>query len=150
MGQTLDQFFSSRDWASIEAVSRWTVQRDDLNRDLVRLQVLAADGERYTVLFACDGYPVLAPSVAFISALGSKADPTAWPKGAPAFFEEVKPPPSSFLCMPLTREGLAQHADWRNSPANDVWDGERHSLLDLFNRVQRLLNGPHYSGRGGG
>lgn len=151
MAQTLDEFFAAHDWGAIEAATGWRVSRDRANQSLVRLYLSAKrDGERYIALFSCDGYSNLAPGAAFINEEGSKMDPKAWPTGTKEFLDEVKPPPNSFLCMPWTREGLASHGDWRQTPAADPWDGNRHTLMNLFNRAQRILNGPYYTGRGGG
>ena len=144
----LDAFFASRDWPRIIAVTGWLVTRDEADRARVQLGVQARDGDVYRVLFLCDGYPSVAPSVAFINEAGSKADPASWPWGDATFLQEVKPPPNSFLCMPLTREGLAHHPDWARSPEAQPWRGDVHSLMDLFNHIQRLLNSEHYCRRG--
>lgn len=146
--ESLDEFFAARDWAAIEAVNGWKVTRDAEDGARVILELNARDGERYRVLFVCDGYPGAAPSVAFVSVEGSKADPRAWPRGDQDFHQEVKQPPASFLCMPLTREGLAHHPDWATNAAARPWKSGVHTLMDLFNRMQRLLGGPHYLGRG--
>ena len=146
--QSLDEFFATRDWSALQAATGWSVVRaggDDQTK--VFLTVVAKDGERYRVFFLCDGYPNQAPSVAFVNDDGSKLDPRAWPRGDGEFFNEVKPPPNAFLCMPLTREGLAHHPDWARG-AVGAWNPTVHSLMDLFNRIQRLLNGDHYQGRG--
>jgi hypothetical protein len=147
MPQSLDEFFAGRDWPALEAAAGWTVTRDPQDNVRIVLVVSARDGESYRVLFLCDGYPDVAPSVAFVNEHGSKADPSAWPRGSGAFFDEVKPPPSSFLCMPLTREGLHHHPDWARSAAG-AWNPDAHTLMDLFNRMQRLLNSDQYEGRG--
>lgn len=149
MSQTLDEFFAARDWNVIEAATGWKVVRDGANPHLVRLHLSAKDGQAYIVLFVNDGYSQAAPSVAFINDEGSKVDPKAWPTGTKEFLDEVKPPPHAWLCMPWTREGLAAHAvDWSRNAATDCWDGDRHTLMDLFNRMQRMLNGPYYTRRG--
>lgn len=147
MAETLEEFFVARDWGAIEDANRWIVTRDARDGARVTLELSACDGERYRVLFLCDGYPAVAPSVAFVNEAGSKADRHAWPRGDPEFHREVKLPPASFLCMPLTREGLAHHADWATKAGVDAWKGDTHTLMDLFNRVHRLLTGPHYVGR---
>ena len=147
MSSALDEFFAARDWTAIEAATGWSVVRDEEDSARVLLSLKARDGEPYQVQFLCDEYPQRAPSVAFVNAAGSKSDPRAWPRGDGEFFQEVKPPPWSFVCMPLTREGIALHADWLTSGV-DVWNPARHTLMDLFNRMQRLLNGPYYQGRG--
>jgi hypothetical protein len=149
MVQTLDEFFASNDWDMLEAATGWKVVRDAKNPQLVRLYLEAKkDGDKYIVLFVCDGYPTTAPGAAFINEEGSKADAKAWPTGTPEFLSEVKPPPNSFFCMPWTREGLTHHKEWRTNAAVDPWNGDRHTLMDLFNRMQRILNGPYYTGRG--
>lgn len=147
MRQSLDDFFSTRDWPSIESATGWLVVRDPDDAARVFLTLTARDGQSFRVLFLCDRYPDLAPSVAFVNADGSKSDPVAWPCGDSIFLEEVKPPPASFLCMPLTREGLAHHPDWATS-GTGAWNPDVHSLIDLFNRMQRLLGGDSYQGRG--
>lgn len=148
MAESLDALFAGRDWPAILAATGWSVARDEQDSVRVVLDLRARDRQPYRVLFLCDGYPSMAPSVAFINAAGSKADPAAWPRGDAAFLEEVKPPPNSFLCMPLTREGLAHHPDWAGSPTAQPWSADLHSLMDLFNHIQRLLNSEHYQGRG--
>lgn len=140
---TLEEFFASYDAEAFKAANDWEVVRDG---DLVRFHLVARDRERYTLLFDCHGYSAQAPGAAFINAEGSKNDPKAWPKGNARFYEWVKLPPNSFICMPLTREGLAHHEDWRNNPAIR-WDGTRHTLLDLFNFFHRLLHAADYEGR---
>jgi hypothetical protein len=148
MSSELDKFFACHDWAVIEATTGWKVTRDEQDAERVLLDLVARDGERYLVLFLCDGYPKLAPSVAFVSVEGSKADPKAWPHGDNVFLEEIKPPSSCFICMPLTREGLRHHPDWATSQVG-AWNPSVHTLIDLFNRMQRLLSSDHYLGRGG-
>lgn len=145
---SLDEFFAARDWTAIEAANGWKVTRDADDGARVILELSARDGERYRVLFVCDGYPDAAPSVAFVNVEGSKSDPRAWPRGDQDFHQEVKQPPNSFLCMPLTREGLVHHPDWATNSAARSWNGGSHTLMDLFNRTQRLLGEHHYLGRG--
>lgn len=147
MRESLDEFFARQDWPRIEASAGWVVRRDPDDPERLILTVRATDEERYHLLCLCDGYAKRPPSVAFVNGEGSKDDATAWPTGDSEFLSEVKPPPSCFLCMPLTREGLQHHPDW--AAKGIAWDPERHTLLDVFNRVQRLLVGPNYRGRGG-
>lgn len=147
MRESLDAFFAARDWRPILAATGWSIIRDADDSARVLFGVEARDGESYRTLILCDGYPDLAPSVAFINQAGSKTDFRAWPRGDSAFFDEVKPPPNSFLCVPLTREGLAHHPDWCTSPTARPWRADTHSLMDIFNHVHRLLNGDHYQGR---
>ena len=147
MARALDEFFSSRDWPTLQEIAGWRVERDAEDTERVVLSLPARDGELYRILLLCDGYDSVAPSVAFIDEQGSKGDARAWPRGDAEFFNEVKPPPNSFLCMPLTREGLQHHPDWSASDAN-AWKPGVHTLMDLFNHLKRLLNGDHYLGRG--
>lgn len=149
MAQSLDEFFSSRDWTALESLWGWSVSRDELDGSVVFLALKARDGEPYRVRLICDGYPSSPPSVAFVNAAGAKEDDTAWPRGSNELDQEVKPPPSCFLCMPLTREGLAHHPNWRTEFPDQVWDGNKHTLLDIFNRIQRLLHASYYTGRRG-
>lgn len=142
MSTPLDDFWAAHDWVALERVNGWVVSREG---ERVRLSVLARDGERYLVQLGCDGYPATAPSTVFINEAGSARDKRAWPVGTGKFHEVVKVPDNCFLCMPLTREGLAHHPDWKGQPG--AWN-ERSSLLDLFNYLRRLLNGPDYAGRG--
>jgi hypothetical protein len=143
----LDAFFAERDLIALGKAAGWIVARAT-NSEVVYLTLNARDGQTYRVQCACDGYPSIAPSVKFVDANGSSSEPVAWPKGAGSFHEEVKPPPNCFLCMPLTREGLHHHPDWRTNPDAEAWNGERHTLIDIFNRLKRLLNSPNYVGRG--
>lgn len=147
MAQALDDFFASRDWPALQEIAGWRVERDAKDTERVVLTVPARDGELYRILLLCDGYDGVAPSVAFINEHGSKSDARAWPRGDAEFFKEVKPPPSSFICMPLTREGLQHHTDWIKSEVG-AWKPGVHTLMDLFNRLKRLLNSDHYLGRG--
>jgi hypothetical protein len=144
----LDQFFAARDWGAICSATGWSLERPKDDAELVYLSLTARDDERYRVLFQCDHYPKLAPSVAFVDAEGSKLAPKAWPHGDDEFFQEIKPPPNAFLCMPLTREGLAHHGEWASAGVA-IWNPLTHTLADLFNRMHRLVNGPHYLRRGG-
>lgn len=147
MVQTLNEFFTSRDWAQLQAATGWKVSRDPDDVERVFLVLPARDGEVYRVLCLCDGYPQTPPSVSFVDEKDSKTTRSAWPRGNAEFDREVKPPPNCFLCMPLTREGLAHHQEWKTNPAADAWNPTRHSLMDIFNRVHRILNGTDYLGR---
>jgi hypothetical protein len=149
MSQSLDEFFATRDWSALESVSGWSATRDEADQDIVYLAVKARDGEQYRVRCICDGYPSEPPSVAFVNDSGSKDDVRAWPRGTPELDQEVKAPPSCFLCMPLTREGLAHHPNWRTEFPEQAWSPAKHTLLDIFNRVRRLLHADYYTGRGG-
>lgn len=142
MPHTLDDFFKTQDLELLRRVNGWDVRRSG---DLVYLTLAARDGEQYTARFLCNDYSQQAPSVLFVNAEGSGTDPCAWPKGNDNFHGVVKPPPNCFLCMPLTREGLQHHGQWRG--AAHAWHPER-SLLDLFNYLSRLLDSPDYQGRG--
>jgi len=148
MAPSLDEIFAMADWLAVQRAAGWKATRDPEDPDRVVLDISARDGEHYRVLFLCDEYPRRSPSVAFVNNEGSKMDPRAWPRGDQEFLKEVKPPPNSFLCMPLTREGLAHHAEWART-AVGAWNPEVHTIMDLFNRVRRLLHGDHYLGRGG-
>jgi hypothetical protein len=138
----LDEFFGRHDWDLLHRTNGWKVSRDG---DLVLLVLRARDGEVYRVSFVCDGYPDKAPSAFFVNAAGSQDEKAAWPKGTDEFMGSVKPPPASFICMPLTREGLGHHNDWYGKPG--AWDSKK-SLLDLFNYFGRLLGSSGYLGRG--
>ena len=142
---TLDEFMAAHHWEALKAVNGWRVRRDG---DRVEFELTARDGEAYIVRLLCDAYPRLAPSVVFVDAEGSPSTPRAWPKGNGRFFEVVKPPPNCFLCMPLTREGLAHHPNWLADPASKPWDAEQSTLMGVFNYLQRLLSGGDYAGRG--
>lgn len=142
---TLDEFMAAHRWDALEAINGWRVRREG---DRVEFDLRARDGEPFTVRLMCDEYPRLAPSIVFIDAQGSPSAQSAWPKGNGRFFEVVKPPPNCFLCMPLTREGLAQHPNWLTGPATKPWNAQRSTLMDVFNYLQRLLSGPDYAGRG--
>ena len=148
MSQSLDEFFATRDLAALQGGTGWSVSRDERDPARVVLSVAARDGQVYRALFLCNGYPLLAPSMSFVNDDGSKLDARAWPHGDADFLGEVKPPPNAFVCVPLTREGLQHHPEWATSGAK-VWNPEVHTLMDLFNYTQRLLNSGHYLGRGG-
>lgn len=146
MPLNLDEFWAGQDWKLLETIKGWQVQRDTVATDVVRLTLSARDGERYIVRFVCDGYPQSPPRVAFVSATGSTTDRSAWPAGNNAFYEVVKLPTESFLCTDLTREGLQHHPEWAGLPT--AWNGNTHTLMDLFNYIQDdLLNSPNYQGR---
>jgi hypothetical protein len=147
MNAAIDAFMGEQDWTALEKTNDWKLARDNDNADIVRLTLPAADGERYILRCECTGYPVEAPGVTFVNTVGSKDDPTAWPVGDAEFTERVHPPPHSFLCTSLTREGLTHHPDWRGKEALNAWNGSKHTLMSIFNLVSRLLNGPHYTGR---
>lgn len=140
---TLDEFMTSQDWDLLKAVNGWDVARDG---DRLLFELTARDGERYAVRLLCDDLPRRAPSVVFVDDAGSHAVPRAWPRGNGRFFEVVKLPPNSFLCMPLTREGLQHHPQWRDTPSINAWR-EGSSLMEVFNYLQRLLSSPDYGGR---
>ena len=140
----LDQFWLSQDWMKLERLNGWKLKKDG---DRVILDLHARDKELYTVLLSCENYPAEAPSVVFVNSEGSRLDPRAWPRGTASFMDIVKPPQNCFLCMELTREGLQHHPDWRTQ--EKAWHKDRHTLMDLLNFLQRLLNGADYEGRGG-
>lgn len=142
MRQSLDEFFASHDLDRLKLASGWVVTRDADKAQIVRVLLRAADSEQYRLLFVCDGYPDAVPSVVFVDERDDKMVRSAWPTGNQQFLEYVKPPPSSFLCMPWTREGVQHHPNWLG-----VWNPEQHSLVDILNVVQRLLSGSTYSGR---
>lgn len=146
MSDKIAEFLAAHDWDMLRAVKGWEVERDSGAPDVVRLTLSARDGERYTVRFLCDNYPITAPSVAFIDATGSALNRIAWPAGNTAFYEVVKLPPQSFLCTDLTREGFAHHPNWVGMPT--AWKAETHTLMNLFNYIQDdLLNSNNYEGR---
>lgn len=141
---TLDEFMAQHDWATHERLKGWKVSRTG---KIVRLSLAARDGETFTLQCVCDNYPGQAPSVAFVDSEGSKGNARSWPTGGKAITDIVKPPPNSFLCMSLTREGLQHHKNWIGNPKQNPWDPAKHSLMSIFNVVHRLLMGPDYTGR---
>ncbi len=145
MADNLGEFLAKQDWALLQAIKGWHVERDDVSKDVVRFTLPARDDDRFTVCLLCDGYPDTPPSVKFIDAAGSTTERTAWPSGTAEFYLVVKVPPHSFLCTDLTREGFAQHPEWTNRP--NAWNGATHTLLDLFNYIHDLLNSKSYQGR---
>ncbi len=142
---TLAEFLAAHPWDALEVANGWRVRRDG---DRVEFDLTARDGEPYTARLLCDDYPRRAPSVVFVDAQGSPSTPKAWPKGNGRFLEVLKPPPHCFICMPLTREGLAHHTNWLSDHTMNPWNAERSTLMDVFNYLQRLLSGPDYTGRG--
>jgi hypothetical protein len=142
MADTLTEFFAAQKWDAVSKVAGWHVERDAENTDVVRLTLPARDGERYILRCVCDGYPKEAPSVKFATADGDVSVTSAWPAGDNLFHEVVKLPPASFLCTDLTREGFAHHGPWRGK--SNAWDENTHTLMDIFNYVQRMLNSEHY------
>lgn len=147
MPHSLDELFALLDVESCKRVNGWEIRRRADNVDVVLFTVPAMDEEMYSVRCECTSYSESPPGVVFINAEGSQVDPKAWPAGDAEFDQIVKPPPSCFLCVPLTREGLQYHNEWRGDTTKDPWNGSKHSLKDVFNLVHRLLNGPHYRGR---
>mgnify|MGYP001568958459 CR=1 FL=1 len=145
MSSQLDDFFNSHDLDFLHRINGWVVEAKG---EAVLLELGARDGERYKVMFICDNYPTEAPKSLFVNDEGSSNEQKAWPKGNQQFYEIVKLPPNSFLCMPLTREGLQHHQDWKSNPSVNSWNSNRHTLMDLFNFIQRLLNSDNYTGRG--
>lgn len=144
----LDELFAAHDWDVVYRLSGWRIERDRDDAAIVRASLRARDGEEYHLQLLCDDYPERPPSVTFVNEEGWASDVRAWPSGTPAFHVFVKPPPVSFLCLPLTREGLSYHRAWTRDPSVDAWDPRRHHLLDVLARVQLLLDGPEYLGRG--
>lgn len=145
MADKIAEFLAKPDWKLLETLKRWRVERDGENPDVVRLELFARDAERYLVRFVCDGYPEKPPSTKFINAQGSDSDKTAWPAGIGEFHSVVKLPPDSFLCTDLTREGLQHHPDWASH--STVWNGNMHTLMDLFNYLHDLLHSNDYQHR---
>lgn len=133
----------AHDWPMLKRVKGWSATRAD---DIVTFTCVARDQQVYYLRLGCAHVPTQAPSVAFVSAEGSKMDPRAWPRGRGEFSQIVKPPPNAFLCTALTLEGLQHHPDWRAKTC--AWHSGR-SLLDIVNLVQSLLDSPEYEGRAG-
>ena len=148
MSHPLSDFLAAHDWDRIKRVNGWRLSRRDEDPDILIFELQAMDGEEYRALVECSGYPDQAPSVVFVNDKGSASDPRAWPKGTGRFHEVVKPPPHCFLCMPLIREGLAHHGDWRDNPRVRAWNSQVHTLMDVLNYLQRLLHSQDYQGRG--
>jgi hypothetical protein len=139
----LDEFWNDLDHEALKQVQGWEFDRDG---ELIYFSLAARDGERYRVRIQCDGYRARAPDPVFVDNGGSKTTVSAWPRGDGDLDQYIKPPPHCFVCMPWSRGGLERHGDWV-PPAVEVWDPAKHSLLDLCNFFQRLLNSQHYSGR---
>lgn len=139
----LDSFLASLNLESLKRVQGWELERHGA---LLFLSLGAEDGERYRIRFNCDGYALVAPDPVFVDSSGAKTDRSAWPRGDQYFDQYIKPPPNCFVCMPLSRTGLEKHKEWK-SPGVDAWDPTKHSLMDLFNFLQWLLNSEHYRGR---
>lgn len=140
---SLEDFLATLDLGMLEKANGWVIRREGV---LVRMTLRAGDGAKYTALIVCDGYPTTAPSVRFVDAYNNPNVRCAWPNGTPEFLEIVKPPPNSFLCMPLIREGLQWHNEWRTDSIKNPWT-EENTIMDVFNFLERLLNGKSYTGR---
>lgn len=143
MPESLEEFFSNgaRDWETIKQMNGWEIQREDV---IVTFKLSARDGERYIVRLVCDHYPDHPPAVSFINERGEKNDVRAWPRGNNVFHNDyVKIPPVSFICAPLTAEGVQHHPNWSN-----VWKSQGCSLMDVFNFLHALLNDPKYGYEG--
>src|SRR5690348_14668555 len=143
----LDDFWTGLNFEQLKRVHDWDFERED---HLVYVLMPARDGERFRILFLCDGYRARAPDPVFVDSEGSKMNKNAWPRGDSSFDQYVKPPPNAFICMPLSRAGLERHAEWRNDPKADPWDPKKHSLLDQINFIHRLLHSTQYQGRHNG
>ena len=140
----LDGFWDALDREMLARIQGWQFQRDG---DVIYFSLAARDGERYRMRIDCDGYRSVAPDPVFVDSGGAKTTKPAWPKGNNDFDQYIKPPPNCFICMPLSRSGLQHHQEWRSQEGVDVWNPAKHSLFDIFNFFQRLLNSEHYQGR---
>ncbi len=142
MSETLDAFLSnsSRDWSTITLLNRWEICRDE---EIITFIFYASDGEQYIVRIICDNYPTLPPSVFFINGKGEKNDICAWPRGQGIFFDYVKPPMNSFICAPLTFEGVQHHPEWKG-----IWNPSVTTLMDALNFLHALLNDAKYGYQG--
>lgn len=145
MADKIAEFLAAHDWKLLESLKGWKVDRSVENPEVIRLELSARDGEKYIVRFLCDGYPAKAPSVKFINAQGQESDRAAWPAGNDEFYQVVKLPPHSFLCTDLTREGFQHHADWVGRPT--AWNGNKHTLMVVFNYLHDLLHSNDYQQR---
>jgi hypothetical protein len=145
MSDKLGEFLAGQDWELLRTINGWHVERDGVSTDVVRLTLPARDGERYILRCICDGYPDKPPDAAFTDVAGSTMERTAWPCGTAEFYKVVKLPTESFICTDLTREGLKRHTEWLGK--GNAWNGSTHTLLDLFNYIQGLLNSNDYQGR---
>ena len=139
----LDDFWNQLDRDFLKEHKGWEFERDG---NLLYLSLSARDGERYRIRFGCDGYRTRPPDPMFVDADGSKTAVTAWPRGNDNFYQYIKRPPDCFICMPLSRNGLERHQEWLTSGVG-AWNPATHSLFDLFNFFQRLLDSTDYSGR---
>lgn len=140
----LEAFFATFDIELVQRMNGWKIHHEG---ELVYFTLPARDEEEYTALIICDGYRQVAPGVAFIDEAGSKLVSAAWPAGDAYFADYVKPPPASFICAPITREGLEHHTEWKQNPSVSPWNPTLHDLSDVLNFLSRLLRSPHYSGR---
>jgi hypothetical protein len=139
----LDVFWDALDREGLARIQGWQIER---NGDLLYFSLSARDGERYRMRIDCNGYRSIAPDPVFVDSDGSKMMRSAWPMGDTYFDQYVKHPPNCFICMPLVRGGLQRHQEWHKQGV-EVWDSSRHSLKDIFNFFQRLLDSEHYKGR---
>ena len=147
MASQLDNFLAQLDLERLQRVNGWIVKRSVDNPDIVLFTVRAKDDNEYIARCEGAGYPDVAPSVVFVNGEGSKTEPKAWPAGTPLFGQIVHPPPECFICTSLIREGLAHHPDWKTDASKDPWNPSKHTLMDVFNLLTRLLTGPEYTGR---
>lgn len=118
----------------------WDVERDG---DTLYVSLLARDGEAYLLRLKADDYPRKPPSVLFVDPETKSTKVLgAWPNDDKQYF---KPPDDEFICMPLTREGLQRHQDWKDLP--DAWNPARNTLADIVSWAHRFLRSPLYLGR---
>ena len=140
--RTLDDIMGATNWNVLKNLKGWLVTRKG---DVVTIEMSAKDSQRYHIALLCNRYPMEAPSVAFVNSQGNKMDRSAWPMGRGLLADILKHPPQAFLCTELTREGLAHHAEWKG--LQTAWNGDHHTIIDVFNLIQRLLNSDGYTGR---
>lgn len=138
-----DDFWNKLDRDLLKAVKGWGFKRDG---DVLYFSLPARDGERYRIRIGCDGYRAQVPDPVFVDANGSTTVMSAWPKGSDNLYQYIKRPPDCFICMPLSRNGIQRHQEWLTSNVG-VWNPAIHSLFDLFNFFQRLLDSSDYLGR---
>ena len=113
------------------------------------VEVRAADGSLYALLFECTDYP-RTPVTArpWDAATAMPLAPDLWPSGSNRIPVVFNPNWKGGTCLylPCDRLALDGHDEWPTTQAALLWDPAR-GICKYLNIVSELLNAPEYSGR---
>jgi hypothetical protein len=150
----------SRDLISMEmeaayalaSIYRWIISFN-LEALIVRVRMVAHNGDRYIVELALDDYRELPPAIEFIDPLtGEVGTGHCFPKGHDSFFNSTGPT----ICAPINRNAYKRPnqrhgihndwaiGDWANSNVQGFPWAEHATIAGILCLIQNRLDRPQY------